>query len=136
MKFILVSLACILIIMVGIILNKINARIRKPWNGYSVVTYEFANKRFNLAVADTAEKWEQGLMFVQKPQSIDGMVFIFPDKQVRTFWNKNTHLNLQLRWMIDDEIVGKSELPSIDISKKIVTVKSPEAVNKVIEIIE
>ena len=36
------------------------------------------------------------------------MIFIFPDKERQTFWNKNTYLDLDIYWMNDDKVVGKS----------------------------
>jgi len=74
-------------------------------------------------------------MFYKKPVDFDGMIFIFPDKDYRTFWNKNTYLDLDVYWLNDDKVVGKSFLPSILKSKKVVTVGSGEEVNRVVEII-
>lgn len=65
----------------------------------------------------------------------DGMIFIFPEKDYRTFWNKNTYLDLDIYWIDDNKVVGKDYLPSILKSKEIVTVKSRVEVNKVVEII-
>ena len=53
-------------------------------------------------------------MNVRVLPSFDGMVFEFPDRQYRTFWNKNTYMDLDLYWMNDDVVVGKSVLPSIE----------------------
>lgn len=74
-------------------------------------------------------------MSVRKLDNADGMIFIFPDKQTRIFWNKNTHLDLDVYWIEDNEIVGKDYLPSIDKSKEVVVVQSKVEVNKVVEII-
>ena len=74
-------------------------------------------------------------MFYKKPVDFDGMIFIFPDKQVRSFWNKNTYLDLDLYWMDGDKVVNKSYLPSILKSKDTVVVKSSGEVNRVVEII-
>ena len=73
-------------------------------------------------------------MFYKKPVNFDGMIFIFPEKQVRTFWNKNTYMDLDIYWMDDGKIIGKSLLPSILKTKKIITVSSGK-VNQVVEII-
>ena len=74
-------------------------------------------------------------MFYKKPINFDGMIFVFPDKQMRSFWNKNTYLDLDLYWMDDEKIIGKSFLPSTLKTKKIITVSSPGKVNQVVEII-
>ncbi len=74
-------------------------------------------------------------MFYKKPINFDGMIFIFPNKQMRSFWNKNTYLDLNVYWLEDNKIVGKSFLPSILKSKETVTVESQKKVDKVVEII-
>lgn len=98
--------------------------------------YSINNKNYCLLTANTSEQWQRGLMFYKKPVDFDGMIFIFPDKQVRNFWNKNTYVDLDLYWMDDDRVVNKSYLPSILRSKIIVTVESKEKVNRVVEIIK
>ena len=97
--------------------------------------YSINNKNYCLLTANNQEQWERGLMFYKKPIDFDGMVFIFPDKQVQRFWNENTYLNLNLYWMDDEKVIGKSLLPSVLKSKQPVTVTSPGKVNRVVEII-
>jgi len=98
--------------------------------------YYINNKNYCLLTANNQDQWKKGLMFYKKPVNFDGMIFIFPDRQIKSFWNKNTYLDLDLYWMDGETVVGKSYLPSISKSKKIVTVNSNEKVNRVVEIIE
>ncbi len=117
------------------------------------IIYNLEGKNYKLLVADEPAEWERGLMFVRKCSnsnkfynslsrtvlcsgSGDGMIFIFPDKQIRSFWNKNTFVDLDIYWLDDDKIVGKDFLPSIEKTKGIYTLTSPAPVNKVIEIIK
>ena len=93
------------------------------------------NRTFNLLIADSVEEHSKGLMNVRKLSNADGMIFLFEDFQVRTFWNRNTLVDLDVYWMQDDKVVGKSFLPSIETTKTPVTITSPEVVNKVVEII-
>lgn len=89
-------------------------------------------------MASNQEQWEKGLMFYKSKKELkgaDGMIFIFPDRQIKSFWNENTYLDLNIYWMDDEKIVGKSFLPSILKSKKTVVVKSPDKINRVVEII-
>ena len=97
--------------------------------------YYINNKNLCLLIANNQSEWKKGLMFYKKPVNFDGMIFIFPDKQVRSFWNKNTYMDLDIFWMDEDKVVGKSLLQNINKSKEIITVKSKEKVNKVVEII-
>lgn len=107
------------------------------WEQYQVIKKTINGEELRLVVANSPEQYEKGLMFVTKPVSdFDGMIFIFPDSQMRTFWNKNTLVDLTLYWMNSDTIIGKSELPSITKSKNIVTVSSPKPANTVVEVIK
>jgi uncharacterized membrane protein (UPF0127 family) len=107
------------------------------WDNYQIITKTIQGKKLRLVVADTAERREKGLMYVRKPvQNFDGMIFLFEDKQIRTFWNMNTFENLTLYWMDDETIVGTSELPSLEKSIEIVRVSSPESANIVVEVIQ
>jgi uncharacterized membrane protein (UPF0127 family) len=87
-------------------------------------------------VADNSQEWSKGLMNYRKPVNFDGMIFIFPKKEIQSFWNMNTYLNLDLYWLDDDKVIGKSFLPSIENTKNIIYVNSPKPANKVIEIIK
>jgi len=100
-----------------------------------LIPYELENKIYLLREAKTPEEWQKGLMFVKKPVDYDGMIFIFPDKQIRSFWNQNTFVDLEVYWLDDDKIIGKDKLESIEKTKIVKTIQSPGPVNKVIELI-
>lgn len=102
------------------------------------INYPINNTKYRLLVADEQSEWQKGLMYFKNKKELkgaDGMIFIFPDKERQTFWNKNTYLDLDIYWMNDDKVVGKSFLPSIAKSEEIMTIRSPYKVNKVVEII-
>ncbi len=95
-------------------------------------------KTYKLLKATTPSQWQKGLMFYKNKNELngaDGMIFIFPDKNYRIFWNKNTYLDLDVYWINDNKIVGKDFLPSIDKTKEIYTIFSKEKVNKVVELV-
>lgn len=102
------------------------------------IEYKLNNKTYKLLTAKNSAEWEKGLMFYKSKKELKGaggMIFIFPDRQIRSFWNKNTYLDLDLYWMDNDKVVGTNYLPSIEKSKDVVTVVSPRPVNKVVEIV-
>jgi poly-gamma-glutamate synthesis protein (capsule biosynthesis protein) len=101
-----------------------------------LIPYELENKIYLFREAKTPEEWQKGLMFVKKPVDYDGMIFIFPDKQIRSFWNQNTFLDLEVYWLDDDKIIGKDKLESIEKTKIVKTIQSQGPVNKVIELIK
>lgn len=126
MKKILFVLALILVIISWYIIS--------GKNNERVIKYKLEGKEYELLVADNSKEWEEGLMFVREAK-YDGMIFLFPDKKQRFFWNKNTYLDLNIYWLDDDKVVGKDKLPSIEKSKEIIKVFSPSPVNKVIEVV-
>ncbi len=98
--------------------------------------YIIEGKVYRLLAARTPAEWSQGLMNIRHLDKKEGMIFLFPDKKVRTFWNKNTYLNLEVIWMDGDRVVGRDLLPSIEKSKEVVTVRSPMPVDKVVELVK
>lgn len=103
------------------------------------IQYKLNNKTYKLLTAKNSAEWEKGLMFYKSKEELkgaDGMIFIFPDKDYRTFWNKNTYLNLDIYWINNDKVVGKGFLPNIKKSKEVVIIKSKMKVNKVVELVK
>jgi len=111
-----------------------NFQIEKMSEKFMV--YELENRVYLLKEAKNEEEWQKGLMFVKKPVDYDGMIFIFPDKKIRTFWNQNTFVDLEIYWLDDEKIIGKDKLESIKETKNPKIIQSPYPVNKVIEIIK
>lgn len=143
-KIILLLVAIIITVffVVGSKQVKQNRELQNKYKDFSIIDYKLEGKNpstslrtsYKLLVADTPDKWERGLMYFRSLEGVDGMIFIFPEKNIQNFWNKNTFMDLELLWIDGDRIVGKSKLPSIEKSKKIITVSSPAPADKVIEL--
>ncbi len=99
------------------------------------ISYNLNGKTYHLLTAVNAVQWEQGLMYYRSLKNADGMMFIFPDSQYRSFWNKNTYMNLDVYWINGKTVVGKNFLPSIEKSRTTVIINAPGKVDKVIELI-
>lgn len=127
----------ILLICMGayIVVNFSGASENKTLSDYKKTNYILKGESLQLCIADSSEKWERGLMYIKDLPGYDGMIFFFPTSEYRTFWNKNTLVDLDIYWIQEKKIVGKTYLPSIIKSKTIVTVNSPELVDTVIEVI-
>jgi len=117
----------ILFFLLAIIFNYLNKQ--------ETLDYKIKNKIYKLLIADSPKEWERGLMDIRKLNNADGMIFLFPDKKPRVFWNKNTYVDLDIYWMFDDKVVGRDFLPSINKSNGVVYVSSPAPVKKVVELI-
>ena len=101
----------------------------------SDLSYVLEGKRYRLLIARTPSEWEQGLMYRRSLDGADGMIFLFPDTQYRSFWNENTLVDLDLYWLSKKAVVGRSFLPSIEKSKDVVVVNSPKPADTVIELV-
>ena len=128
----------VLLLLIGILLiyqNTSEKTSQALWEGYETRQMTIEGNVYTLVVADNPERWQQGLMHVRKPVPYDGMIFIFPEATMQSFWNKNTFEDLTIYWMQGKEIVGKSELPSIERSGEYI-VNSPVPADRVVEIIK
>jgi len=123
------------IFLIIVVLFLFTAFVFYPKEKNNITNFKIENKTHKLLIADSPNEWSRGLMNIQKLDNTDGMIFIFPDKQFRSFWNKNTLLDLDVYWILDEKIIGKSYLPSINKSKGLVYVNSPALVNKVVELV-
>ena len=62
---------------------------------------------FEVWVADTPERAEQGLMFVSDLPDTMGMVFPLPAPRVETMWMRNTYIELDMLFIRADGHVAK-----------------------------
>lgn len=129
MKKLLFLGCCILLIVFGISFYK-NTAV-----SLNTVSYDLNGKTYHLLTAKNSAQWEKGLMYFRNLKDADGMIFIFPDKQFRSFWNKNTYMNLDVYWINGKTVVGKNFLPSEEKRKTITVINSPDKVDRVIELI-
>lgn len=99
-----------------------------------ITNFQLNGQNYRFATAQTKTQRYQGLMFVRELIGVDGMIFLFPDKDIRIFSNRNTLVDLKVYWLQDERIVGKDFLPAFEKSEEIIRVYSPAKVNMVIEI--
>ena len=75
------------------------AEIKSPIFKQILCSVNFGNnnaQRLFLEIADNEQKRSYGLMNREDMKSNSGMLFIWKDRQIRNFWMKNTHFNLDL----------------------------------------
>ena len=60
---------------------------------------------FKVWIADTAQSRTHGLMFVRSLPADQGMLFLFEQPQLASFWMKNTYLSLDIVFIGPDGVV-------------------------------
>ena len=63
----------------------------------------FDDKCVNVEIADSIQEQERGLMFRESLGENSGMLFVFDDDNIRSFWMKNTLISLDIIW-IDENL--------------------------------
>lgn len=63
---------------------------------------ELGGKSFDVEIADTSEKQALGLMFRHSMPADRGMLFIFPNEALRSFWMRNTRISLDIMYFDKD----------------------------------
>ena len=98
-----------------------------------IINYTIQGRTFQVYLADTEEKKIKGLSGMNSIDA-DGMLFVFDKPYKATFWNKDTHLDLELWWIRGESVIKKDYLPSID-KTSLVRIQSSAEVDKVLEIV-
>ena len=65
----------------------------------------YKNNCFLVELAVTTAQQEKGLMFVNKMDKKNGMLFIFSKENIYPFWMKNTFIPLDIIWINKDKKV-------------------------------
>ncbi|MGB6604983.1 MAG: DUF192 domain-containing protein [Steroidobacteraceae bacterium] len=88
--------------------------------------------RFDVWIADTEERAEQGLMFVRDLPDSKGMVFPLDPPRIETMWMKNTYIELDMLFVGADgrvvKIIERARPLSLD------TLSSGQVVGAVVEL--
>ncbi len=62
-----------------------------------------AGKKIKVEIAETDQQHEHGLMFREKLPTNEGMLFVFKDLQIRSFWMKNTIIDLSIGYFDENK---------------------------------
>ena len=87
-------------------------------------------------IADTARLRERGLSYRDALESGTGMIFLYEEATVRSFWMFEMRFCLDIIWITDGRVVGAAEnaCPAEDPDDEIPRFRSPEAVQYVMEV--
>lgn len=80
-------------------------------------TFKIGPASITAELALTADQRERGLMFRKSLADGKGMLFVFNDDQVLTFWMKNTYVPLSIAWIGSDGIVkGLADMDALSLA--------------------
>lgn len=72
----------------------------ETWESPTVTArFTSSDQELILETATNADAWAQGLMFRSNLSANQGMIFVFPDSQIRNFWMKNTYIPLDIIYL-------------------------------------
>jgi uncharacterized membrane protein (UPF0127 family) len=63
---------------------------------YTKAEFRLSGHRLTAYIADSDQKREEGLMYIEKLSRDEGMLFVFERESVLTFWMKNTLIPLSI----------------------------------------
>jgi uncharacterized protein len=89
---------------------------------------------FNIWVADTPAREEQGLMFVGSLPSAQGMLFPVVPPTVMRMWMKNTLISLDMLFIDEHGRIVYIKHDATPLSENIITTPTPIAVKGVLEL--
>jgi len=93
---------------------------QQGFKNQTIALIQAKNKKIiRVEVAEAPEQHALGLMFREKLENNEGMLFVFPDEKIREFWMKNTLINLDIGYF--------------DKNKKLIDIKQMTAVTSALQ---
>lgn len=90
--------------------------------------------KLDIEIADDDAQTQKGLMYRRSMMEKQGMLFIFPETIIRSFWMKNTYISLDLIFLDENRIIvhihegaqikSEESLPSLKPAKYVLEVNS------------
>lgn len=116
---------------VVIVLIMVSAFLFKEKTGYVVIN----DKKIKVEIVDSESEREDGLMRRESLDSDSGMLFIFPDSEIRSFWMKNMLIPLDMIFIDENfEIVNIKQNVSQCFSESCPNYVSSKPVKYVLEV--
>ncbi len=78
-----------------------------------------------IEVADNEYETTRGLMFRKTMDIQQGMLFVFPDEDFRSFWMKNTYLPLDIIYAAESGEIGSCQMSAVPYSEESLPSKKP-----------
>ncbi|MBT7552841.1 DUF192 domain-containing protein [bacterium] len=100
----------------------------------ATTTLSLQGEEFTVEIVDTLASQKQGLSNRQNLAGNSGMLFVFEDLKVRSFWMKDMNFPLDIIWLVDDKIIGWKKNAPVPQDDVFPSYKSPQPANQVLEI--
>lgn len=71
----------------------------------AVITSDSADKQLRVEIADSEEERARGLMYRNALALDAGMLFVYPEPAVVSFWMKNTYIPLDIVYISEDKTI-------------------------------
>ncbi len=76
-------------------------------------------KKIKVELAETMDQHERGLMFRKSLSKDQGMLFVFEDQEIRSFWMKNTIIDLSIGYFNKDKkLIDVQEMKATSMLQK------------------
>lgn len=88
-------------------------------------------------IADEPAEWTLGLSSRESIDKNSGMLFLFPKKQVHSFWMKDMNFDIDLLWISGQKIVGMEKnmpISTTTADDNLPRYLAPEPIDKVLEV--
>ena len=131
-KRIFLSISVFLFLVVFGVLNGFLFKDQSREEGLRVL--EINSHKFEVEIADTPLAQSRGLAGRDSLGEDRGMLFVFPDMAIRSFWMKGMKFPLDIVWIRGDQVVGISENLPLSVGFEAPLYISPEPIDKVLEI--
>ncbi len=80
---------------------------------------------FKVEIAATDEERQKGLMFRKNLPEESGMLFIFRDDAIHSFWMKNTYIPLDMIFISSDMMVAGIHRNATPLSEESISISKP-----------
>jgi len=79
--------------------------VQKIYTAPKIPYLKINNTGIDLEIADTLEKQITGLSYRESLDQKSGMLFVFPVKEMKSFWMKDMKFSLDIIWIDEDRII-------------------------------
>lgn len=100
---------------------------------HSIPTVLVNSVKIRTTLASTPDQRTQGLSGSKQLKPHTGMLFIYPSKDFKPFWNINMRYPIDVVWILDNNVIGTATLDA-QTTDETQTIYPPQFYNRVLEV--